>query len=35
MLILKTKPGQKGKVHVTASSDGLVSAEATAIVVTP
>jgi len=35
MLILRTRPGQSGKVQVTASSDGLTSAEATALVVTP
>jgi hypothetical protein len=35
MLILRTQSGQKGKVRVTASSDGLTSGEATALVVTP
>jgi hypothetical protein len=35
MLILRTKPGQGGKVQVTASSDGLAPGEATALVVTP
>ena len=27
MLILRTQPGQKGKIRVTASSDGLASAQ--------
>ena len=35
MLILRTKSGQTGKVQVTASSEGLASGEATALVVTP
>jgi beta-galactosidase len=35
MLILRTQPGQAGKVTVVASSDGLVSAQTTALVVTP
>jgi beta-galactosidase len=35
MLILKTKSGKKGTVKVTASSEGLTSGEATALVVTP
>jgi hypothetical protein len=35
MLILRTQPGKTGQVKVTASADGLTSAEATALVVTP
>ena len=35
MLILRTKPAQTGEVQVTASSDGLIPAEATALVVAP
>ncbi len=35
MLILRTKPGQTGRVQVTASSDGLTSGEATALVAMP
>ena len=35
MLILRTKPGQAGKVKVTASSDGLTPARRPVLVVTP
>jgi beta-galactosidase len=35
MLILRTQPGKTGQVRITAAAEGLTSAEATALVVTP
>jgi beta-galactosidase len=35
MLILRTKPGQAGQVHVTAASDGLTAGETVVSVSNP